>query len=66
MNVRFTTTTSAKLSDLDIINGQLIYLSDKDATYYDMGNSRKPISSVKVIASGDLPGTGQSDIFTSR
>lgn len=63
MNVRFTTTTSAKLSDIEIINGQLIYLSDKDAAYYDMGNSRKPVSSVKIITSGDLPGTGQSDII---
>ena len=55
MDVRFTTTTSSKLSQLTVTNGQLIYLSDQDAAYYDMGGQRKPLSSMRVVSS--LPAT---------
>ena len=55
MDVRFTTTTSSKLSQLTVTNGQLIYLSDQDAAYYDMGGQRKPLSSMRVVSS--LPST---------
>ena len=49
MDVKFTQTTSEKLSSLSIINGQLIYLIDKDASYYDIGGARRPIASVKLV-----------------
>ena len=46
MDVKFTTTTKAKLDSLPITNGQLIYLSDSDECYYDMSGSRHPMSGV--------------------
>lgn len=61
MDVKFYATTSAKLPTLPIVNGQLIYLEDKEAAYYDMGNSRNPISGVRLVST--LPATGQKDIL---
>lgn len=55
MDVRYVATTSDKLSELAIVNGQLIYLSDLNATYYDMGNSRRLVSSMRIVSS--LPST---------
>lgn len=55
MNVSYVATTSGKLSELAIVNGQIIYLSDLNATYYDMGNTRRLISSVRIVDS--LPST---------
>ena len=55
MDVRYIATTSDKLSELAIVNGQLIYLSDMNATYYDMGGTRRLVSSVKVVSA--LPST---------
>lgn len=55
MDVRFIATTSDKISELSVVNGQLIYLSDINATYYDMGASRRLISSMRIVAS--LPST---------
>ena len=53
MDVRFITTTSSKLPDLTVANGQLIYLMDRDASYYDMGGVRRPLSSMRVVS--ELP-----------
>lgn len=61
MDVRFYTTTSSKLPSLSISNGQLIYLSDIDAGYYDMGGSRRPLSGMRLVQT--LPQTGQPDII---
>lgn len=61
MDVRFYTTTSSKLPSLTIANGQLIYLSDKDAAYYDMGGSRRPLSGMRLVQ--QLPEVGQQDII---
>lgn len=55
MDVRFIATTSGKLSELSVVNGQLIYLSDKNATYYDMGGTRRFMSSMRVVPA--LPST---------
>lgn len=55
MDVKFIATTSGQLSELSIVNGQLIYLSDRTATYYDMGNTRRLISSMQIVSS--LPST---------
>lgn len=61
MDVKFFTTTSAKLPSLAIANGQLIYLEDKDAGYYDMGGYRRPLSGMRLVS--ELPTVGQSDII---
>ena len=55
MDVKFVTTASTKLSELPIVNGQLIYLSDKNYAYYDVGGSRRAVSGMKIVAS--LPST---------
>lgn len=55
MDVRFIATTSSKLSQLSVVDGQLIYLTDLNATYYDMGSSRRLISGVRIVPS--LPST---------
>lgn len=55
MDVRFIATTSRKLSELSIVSGQLIYLDDVNATYYDMGGTRRLMSSMRVVSS--LPST---------
>lgn len=48
MDVKFTTTTSAKLNTLPIEDGQIIALSDKPGYYYDMGSARHKVSSEYV------------------
>lgn len=55
MDVRFIATTSGKLSELSVVSGQLIYLSDRNATYYDMGGTRQLMSSMRLVPS--LPST---------
>lgn len=55
MDVRFIATTSGKLSELSVVSGQLIYLSDLNATYYDMGGTRRLMSSMRVVPA--LPST---------
>ena len=55
MDVRYIATTSGRLSELAIVDGQLIYLTDLNATYYDMGSSRRLVSSMRVVSS--LPST---------
>ena len=55
MDVRFIATTSDKLSRLSVVDGQLIYLSDLNATYYDMGSSRRLMSSMRLVSA--LPST---------
>ena len=48
MDVKFTTTTSAKLNTLPIEDGQIIALSDRPGYYYDMGSARHKVSSEYV------------------
>lgn len=50
MDVRFISTTSSQLPSLTVANGQLIYLADKDAAYYDMGDLRRPLASMRVVS----------------
>ena len=61
MEVKFISTTSSRLSELPIINGQLIYLSDLNGTYYDIGSARMFISSMRVVS--ELPQTGQENVL---
>ena len=53
MNVKFTSTTSDKLSSLLISNGQLIYLSDSQEVYQDLNNARKKFTDVHFVSSID-------------
>lgn len=57
MNVKFTLTTSARLPELSVTNGQLVYLQDLDEAYYDAGDERKRIGGVKKVS--ELPSTGR-------
>lgn len=43
VSVEFVTTTKAKLDSLQIKDGQLIALSDEDAMFYDMENTRHAV-----------------------
>ena len=61
MDVKFYATTAAKLDTLPIVNGQLIYLEDKDSSYYDIGNTRRPLSGVRLVPS--LPQSGQDNVI---
>ena len=55
MEVKFVSTSSTRLSELPILNGQLICLTDKNASFYDMGGSRRAITSVRIVSA--LPST---------
>lgn len=61
MDVKFISTTSDRLPELPIVNGQLVYLSDKNASYYDIAGSRLFISGVRLVTS--LPATGQENVL---
>ncbi len=61
MDVKFTTCPRAKLNELEIINGQIIYLADEDACFYDIANIRRAITGVRVVEG--LPQTGQPGVI---
>ena len=48
MDVRFTNTTSSKLSALSVVNGQLVALSDKPGLYYDLGGVRTNVTPLSI------------------
>ena len=55
MTIKYIATTSDKLSNLPLSDGQLIYLKDINATYYDMSSSRRLMSSMRLVSA--LPST---------
>lgn len=61
MYVKFTTTTSDKLSTLAVTNGQIIALADVDGYFYDMGGVRHSATGVKKV--DILPATGQTGLI---
>lgn len=61
MDVKFITTTSSRLPEMPVVNGQLIYLSDINATFYDMAGIRVFISSTRLV--DELPTVGQENIL---
>lgn len=61
MQVEFVTTTADNLEEIDIINGQIIYISDEDSSYYDMGGSRHLVSGAKLVPA--LPNVGQTNVI---
>lgn len=63
MDVKFITTTSNRLSQLSIVAGQLIYLSDRNASYYDMGGNRYLMSSMRLVSSLPTSGNEQEGVL---
>lgn len=61
MDVKFITTDSVGLPEVEVANGQLICLSDVDEMYYDMGNERRLVSGTRLVSS--LPSEGQDGII---
>lgn len=61
MNVTFVTTTRAKLNQLPIVSGQLVYLNDENTSYYDMGTSRFLVTAVREVST--LPSVGYEGII---
>ena len=61
MDVKFITCPRSKLDDIVITNGQLIYLGDEGAAFYDMSNTRYPLSSVRLV--NGLPLTGAAGLL---
>lgn len=49
MDVKFISTTSIRLPSVPFVNGQIIYVSDKSDTYYDLGNTRHRLSNVVIL-----------------
>ncbi len=61
MQVKFVQTTRARLSSLPVTNGQLIYLKDEDASFYDLSDARHSLIGVRVVNS--LPNTGVANVL---
>lgn len=61
MQVKFVQTTRARLDSLAVTNGQLIYLKDEDAAYYDLSDVRHSLLGVKFVTS--LPSTGLANVL---
>lgn len=59
MDVKFISTTSEKLSDLPVVNGQIIALSDISGYYYDMNDTRYTASNIEFV--NNLPTSGSSN-----
>lgn len=59
MDVKFITTTSEKLSDLPVVNGQIIALSDISGYYYDMNDTRYTASNIEFV--NNLPTSGSAN-----
>lgn len=63
MDVLFTTTSSAKLNSIPVVNGQIIALNDKLGYYYDMGSIRRRINQIEFVDSDPPSGKGLSEIL---
>lgn len=58
----FLTTSSAKLSSIPVVDGQVIALSDRNAWFYDMAGSRHPVGGNEYY-DGALPEIGNDDVL---
>ena len=61
MDVKFITCPRNKLNEVQIVNGQLIYLSDESSAYYDMSNTRYSLSGVTFV--NGLPASGSPGLI---
>lgn len=59
IDTKLITTTSAKVSSISVVDGQIIALSDKNAWYYDMGGIRHSVTG--NIIDVNLPASGEAD-----
>lgn len=59
MDVKFITTTRDNLADLNIVDGQVIALSDERGYFYDMGGSRYSVDGLQKVT--NLPSSGSDD-----
>lgn len=59
VDIKFITTTSAKLNTVGVVDGQIIALSDKSAMYYDMNGSRHSLTG--NVINTVLPDSGEPD-----
>lgn len=50
MDVTYITVKANKLATIPIVDGQIITLSDKDALFYDMEGTRRPVSGQKIVS----------------
>lgn len=68
MNVSFLTTTAANLNNVEVLDGQIIALTDTNGYYYDMGSKRHPATGLRTVA--ELPEVGEDNtiyaIFSTR
>lgn len=51
MDVKYITVKSSKLATVPVADGQIIAISDKDAWFYDMEGTRRPVSGQSVATS---------------
>lgn len=51
--VKFITTVNSKLSQLEVVNGQLIFVSDTQRIYLDFNNTRTEYSQIIVLRNED-------------
>lgn len=58
----FLTTSSAKLSSIPVVDGQVIALADKNAWFYDMGSTRHAVGGNEYY-DGSLPDVGMEDVL---
>lgn len=68
MNVSFLTTTAANLNNVEVLDGQIIALTDTNGYYYDMGSKRHPATGLRTVS--ELPEVGEDNtiyaIFSTR
>ena len=65
MNTQFRYGTSSNLSNLSIVNGQIIALSDTSGIYYDLNGTRYPAYTLPRATSSIVGGVKLSDAYTS-
>lgn len=58
----FLTTSSAKLSSIPVVDGQVIALADRNAWFYDMGGTRHAVGGNEYY-DGSLPEVGSEDVL---
>lgn len=57
---KFITTVSSRLNSVNVVDGQVIALSDRSALYYDMGQVRHAVLGI-TYSTTNLPETGNAD-----
>lgn len=61
MKVLHVVTSKANIDNVDIVDGQILFLCDGDALYYDMDGVRRSVSGIKIVS--ELPRFGDESII---